>query len=89
MTRFLALLPLLLFSLPAFAGSGVSLDSLVSVLIYVVVAGLIFWLLWWLVGYVGLPEPFNKVARVILAVVAVVFLINLLLSFAGHPLIRL
>jgi hypothetical protein len=48
-----------------------------------VVAGLILWLLWWFIGYVGLPEPFNKVARVIIALVAVVFLIGLLLNISG------
>jgi len=32
------------------------------------------------------PEPFAKVARGIVAVVAVIFLINILLSFLGHPL---
>jgi hypothetical protein len=66
-----------------------SLSALVSVLIYIIVAGLIFYLLWWLVGYCGLPEPFNKVARIILAVVAVLFLIGLLLSLVnGQPMFR-
>ena len=62
--------------------------ELLSILIYVIVIGLVFYLLWWLVSYVGLPEPFNKVARVILAVVAVLLLINLLLGLGGHPLVR-
>lgn len=61
--------------------------ALISLLVWIVVAGLIFWLLWWLVSYVGLPEPFNKVVRVILAVAAVIFLINILLSLTGHPLV--
>ena len=29
-------------------------------LISVVIAGLIFWLLWWFLAYIGLPEPFAK-----------------------------
>jgi hypothetical protein len=63
-------------------------SSLLSVLITLVIVGLIFWLLWWFIGYVCLPEPFNKVAKVIIGLVALIFLINLLLGFSGHPLIR-
>lgn len=65
----------------------ISLSAVVSVLLYVIIAGVIFGLLWWLVGYVGLPEPFNKVARVVLAVAAVFVLIGILLSLAGHPIV--
>ncbi len=60
-----------------------SLGGLVPILIELVIAGLILWLLWWFIGYVGLPEPFAKVARVIIALVAVIYLINLLLSLNG------
>lgn len=60
-------------------------NNVVNALIWIVVAGVIFWLLNWLIAYVGIPEPFNKVAKVVIAVVAVVLLINALLSIAGHP----
>lgn len=66
----------------------ISGSAVVSALIWIIVLGIVFWLLWWLVSYVGLPEPFNKVARVILAVAAVIVLINCLLSLAGHPLVH-
>ncbi len=62
-------------------------STLVSLLVTLVVAGLIFWLLWWFLSICGLPEPFNKIARIIVALVAVVFLINLLLGLGGHPLV--
>lgn len=65
----------------------ISLGGLVPLLINIVVVGLILWLLFWLIGYVGLPEPFAKVARVILAVVAVIWLINLLLGLTGNAFI--
>lgn len=64
--------------------AAVTGSSLVNALITLVVVGLILWLLHWFITYVGLPEPFAKVAKVILALVAVIFLINLLLSFTGH-----
>ena len=66
----------------------ISGSTLISLLITLVVAGLIFWLLWWLLKVVGLPEPFQKVATVILAVVAVLFLINLLLGLGGNALVK-
>lgn len=62
--------------------------AMVSILINLVIVGLIFWLVWWFIGYVGVPEPFNKVLRVIVALFAMVFLINLLLGMMGTPLFR-
>lgn len=62
--------------------------GLLTLLVTLVVAGLIAWLCWWFIGYVGLPEPFNKVARVIIGLAVLVFLINLLLGLGGHPLVR-
>lgn len=62
---------------------------LLHLLVELVVIGLVCWLLWWLIGYIGLPEPFNKVARVLVACVAVFFLINLVLGLGGgSPMVR-
>lgn len=66
-----------------------SAAALVNILIWIIILGCIFGLLWWLIGYVGLPEPFNKVARIVIAVVAVLVLINVLLGVVGEPLVRL
>lgn len=62
------------------AGSG-----LLGLLITIIVVGLVFYLLYWLLGQIGLPEPFNKVALVILALVAVVFLIDVVMGISGGP----
>lgn len=62
-------------------------ESLVQMVIWVIVIGLICGLLWWLISYIGLAAPFDKVARVIVAVVAVVLLINALLLLVGKPFI--
>lgn len=64
--------------------AAVSGSSLVSLLITVIVVGVICWLLWWLVSYIGLPAPFDKVCRVIIALVAVIFLINAILQVTGQ-----
>jgi predicted PurR-regulated permease PerM len=67
----------------------ISLSAAATVILTLIVAGLVFWLLWWLVDYCGLPEPFNKIAHVILAVLAVAVLIGILLSIVGgQPVFR-
>lgn len=64
-------------------------SALVSLVVWIIVIGAIFGLLWWLVGFAGIPEPFNKFARVAIAVVAVLLLINLLLGLVGQAPFRL
>lgn len=67
----------------------ISTSAAVSAIISLVVAGLIFGLLYWLIGVCKIPEPFNNVARVILAVLAVLVCIGILLSFvSGTPVFR-
>lgn len=66
------------------------ISQLVHIVIYLLIIGGVFWLLWWLIGYINPPEPFNKIIRVIIVVVAVIFCINLLLGLAGGtPFIRI
>lgn len=62
-------------------------EDVVQNALLIVVIGVVFWLLHWLIGYVAVPEPFNKVARIILAVAAVLILISVLLSMIGHPIV--
>jgi hypothetical protein len=61
----------------------ISLSAAVTVVITLIVAGLIFGLLWWLVSYCGLPAPFDKFARVALAILAVLVIIGILLQMVG------
>lgn len=69
--------------LAAISGSG-----LVESVVWVIAIGLCAWLLWWLIDFSGLPDPFRKVARVVVAVAAVLLLINVILGLAGHPIVR-
>ncbi len=41
----------------------ISLEGIARVIIFLIIAGGIFWLLFWLIDYVGIPEPFHKFAR--------------------------
>jgi TRAP-type C4-dicarboxylate transport system permease small subunit len=66
-----------------------SLSGLVGVVIYLIVGGLILWLLLWLVDYAALPAPFNRIAKVVLMVAAVLIVICALLSLVGGgPVVR-
>ena len=67
----------------------ISLTAAVTIFVYILIAGLVFWLLFWALDYIGIPEPFNKIARVILVILAVLVAIGILLSIAGGvPLFR-
>ena len=77
-----------MFAMPALAAQSVSIDGLVEVIVYLVIVGLIFWVVWWFVGYVGVPEPFNKVIRVVMGLFALLIVISLLLSMLGHPIVN-
>ena len=61
----------------------ISLTALIHVVLVLIVVGIVCGLLWWLIGYCGLPAPFDKVARVIVAVFAVLVVIGVLLSLIG------
>lgn len=64
----------------------ISVTALVNLLLVLVIFGLIMWVLWWALGKLGLPEPFNKIATVVLVLITVVFLLNLLLNLFGYPI---
>ncbi len=67
-------------SVDTHGSGGLDIDNLVHLVIVIAVVGAILWLLWWLISYFALPEPFAKIAKGIVALVGVIFLINLLLS---------
>lgn len=62
-------------------------DDLINAVIWIIVAGLVYAILTWAIGAAGLPEPFAKIAKVILIVLAAAVLINVLLTLVGHPII--
>jgi hypothetical protein len=83
-------LPLLLTAAPAMAVvTPIGISGLLSTVVYLVIIALIFWCIWWFLGYVGVPEPFNKVLRVVIGLVALLVVINILLGMTGTPLFTL
>lgn len=80
----------LILSLASFSAFAAPIDGsgLLNLLVYLVIVGLIFWVIWWFLGYVGVPEPFNKVIRVVMGLIALIIVINILLGMIGSPLFR-
>lgn len=68
--------------------AAISGNTLLSMFVQIVVAGLIFWLLLWFIGWAGVPEPFNKILKIVIGLIAVIILINALLTLTGSPFIK-
>ena len=66
----------------------VPLNELLMVVVYLIIVGLIFWVILWAIGAIGIPEPFNKVARVLVILVGLLVVVSILLNMLGHPLLR-
>ncbi len=47
------------------------LEGLVAFAIFAILIGLVAWVLRWATDYIGIPEPINKVAKVISILAAV------------------
>lgn len=64
------------------------MTPLFALLISLVIWGLIFYVLWWGLAKIALPEPFNKIATVVLVVATVLVLIGILTgSIAPFPIL--
>lgn len=57
---------------------------MIQSLIYLVIIGFILSIIWWLIDWLGAPQPFNKILKGVVALVGVIFLINFLLRLAGQ-----
>ena len=62
--------------------------NLINLLIAVIVLGLIFYLVYWVLSKIPLPAPFNVVAQVVLGLIAVVILLGLLFGQVDLPVLR-
>lgn len=64
-----------------YPSAGYPLDGFLPILFRLFIVGLIFGLLFWLVDVFGCPQPLNKVLKVILTVIMVIYAISLLALF--------
>jgi heme A synthase len=64
------------------------MESMLSLLVAVIILGVVFYLLYWLVGQIPLPPPFKVVATVLLGLFAVLILLGLLFGWTPIPRFR-
>jgi hypothetical protein len=57
---------------------------MIHLLLYVLIVGVACGLVWWLCDYLPIPEPFNKILKVITVVVFVIIVIYLLLGLVNR-----
>ena len=59
------------------------ISALVTLIIYLIVIGILLWLVYYVLDAIPVPEPFNRWAKLLLVVVAVLIIIVLLLQLVG------
>lgn len=65
------------------------IETLISIIIYLIVAGVIYWAVTMILGIIPLPEPIKQVINVLLIVVLVLIIVFALLPLASHiPALR-
>jgi hypothetical protein len=62
------------------------IGALIHILVIVIILGLVFWLLWWAMNYLPLPQPFAQIARFLIVLIFALILIYLLLPLANMPM---
>lgn len=65
------------------------IGMLVTLVIYIIILGLVLWLLQYVVNSLPMFAPFRQIANVIIMVIGVIALIVLLLSLVGDGGLRL
>lgn len=58
---------------------------MISVLVSLLIAVLVLGVIYWIITLIPLPEPFHRIAQVILAIIFLIWLVYLLLPLAGRP----
>jgi hypothetical protein len=61
----------------------ISIEGAVRIVVYLIVCGAIFGLLWYAIGIFKFGEPFDRIARGVLVLLAILVIIGILLSLVG------
>jgi hypothetical protein len=63
---------------------------MIETLIYIIVLCVVVGVAWWIFDYLPVPEPLNKIGKVVVMIVALIILVYLLLGLVGRaPDLRL
>jgi len=55
----------------------ISIETIIWFVVYLVVAGLVYWVLSWMLAEINPPEPFKKIGRVVLVLLVGLIVISL------------
>ena len=56
---------------------------MIGTLIYILIVAILIGIIWWIVDYLPVPEPLNKLIKVVTIVIGAIIIIYALLSIAG------
>jgi hypothetical protein len=73
--------------IPASFAAIVVGSNVVGLLLTILIACLLIWGLFWIVGQMGLPPVPALIARVIIGILAIIYLLNLMGLVGGEPLV--
>lgn len=57
--------------------------TIVAIIIWLCIAGLLYWLATWFIAQLGLAEPFAKIVHVLVCLLAFLIVLNALLALVG------
>ena len=58
--------------------------TLIGLLITVAVFALVCYVIYWVIGYLGVPEPIRKVVVVVIVLIAIIWILGNFLPGTGH-----
>jgi hypothetical protein len=59
--------------------------DLIGLLVTIVVLALVFYLIYWIIGQIPMPEPFKTVVLVVVGLIAVILLLSILFGGVSIP----
>lgn len=65
------------------------MEGLLGLLVTIIILALVFYVIYWVIGQIPLPDPFGVVVRVILGLIAVLVLLGVLFGGISIPVLRL
>ena len=61
------------------------MTNLIGLLVALFILGIAFYCIVWLIGWIGVPEPFNKVIKAVVGIAFIIYLLALLTGSAPYP----
>jgi hypothetical protein len=60
-------------------------EVLISLLITLVILAIFFWIVQWMIGLLGLPEPIGKIVQVLFVLICLIVILRVIGVWGGGP----